>query len=37
MQTNDFYVVGSLDTVAVNYRVDKDRQIVQRKVGATAN
>ena len=31
MQTNDFYVVGSLDTINVNYKVDKERQRVQSK------
>ena len=31
MQTNDFYVVGSLDTINVNYKVDVERQRIQPK------
>ena len=31
MQTNDFYVVGSLDTINVNYKVDVDHQRVKQK------
>jgi hypothetical protein len=32
MQTNDFYIVGSLDTINVNYKVDKAKQVVNSKV-----
>ena len=31
MQTNDFYVVGSLETINVNYKVDVERQRIQPK------
>lgn len=32
MQTNDFYVVGNLDTINVNYKVDIKNQAVNTKL-----